>query len=63
MLKLLSKQVLVPFNNISIFPLVLMGVLADMQKPAITQPLVAEIFPDCGRIKAEILLNLWKLSA
>ena len=37
--------------------------LPDMQKVATTQPLVADIFSECGRIKAEILLNLWKLSA
>ena len=35
----------------------------DMRKVAATRPLVAEIFSDCGRIKAEILLSLRKLSA
>ena len=34
----------------------------DMQKVAATRPLVAEIFSDCGRKKAGIPLNLWKLS-
>jgi hypothetical protein len=36
--------------------------IADMQKVAATQPLVAEIFSDCERKKAGIPLNLWKLS-
>ena len=36
---------------------------SDMQNGATTWPFVAEIFSDCGRIKAGILLNLWKLSA
>ena len=31
--------------------------LADMQKVAITQSLVAEIFSDCERIQAEICEN------
>ena len=34
-----------------------------MQKVATTRSLGAEIVSDCGRIKAEIMLNLWKLSA
>ena len=34
---------------------------ADMQKVATTRPLVAEIFSECGRIKAGILLSLSKI--
>jgi hypothetical protein len=40
-----------------------MVVLADMQKVAITQSLVVEIFSISGRIKAEKLSKLLKLSA
>jgi hypothetical protein len=36
---------------------------ADIQKVVTMQQLVAEIFSDSRRIKAGILLNLWKLSA
>ena len=32
----------------------------DMQKDATKRPLVAEIFSDCGRIKAGIPLKMWK---
>ena len=37
--------------------------IPDMQKVAATRPLVAEIFPDCRRIKAGIALNLRKILA
>ena len=36
---------------------------SDMQKVATTQPLVVEIYSDCGCIKTEIIFDLWKLSA
>jgi hypothetical protein len=36
--------------------------LPEMQKVMTMQPLAAEIFSNCGGIKAGILFNLWKLS-
>ena len=35
----------------------------NLQKVLTTQPLVAEIISDCGRIKTGVLSNFWKLSA
>jgi hypothetical protein len=37
-------------------------IMSDMQKLVATRPLVVEIFSDCGRKKAGILLNLWKIA-
>ena len=37
-------------------------IYADMQKVPAKRPLTAEILLDCGREKAEILLNFWKTS-